>query len=101
MFYRLMSRAVFAVAHRVVCENKNRWQFHQSRQPDRWPCIVAKDEERCSVRAQLGQGKAIYNRTHRMLADAEMEILPARVISLEVSSPFIVKNGLIRRAKIG
>ena len=101
MFYRLMSRAVFAIAHRVVCENKNGRQFHQSRQPDRWPCIVAKDEEACPVRAQLGQGKAIYNRSHRMLADAEMEILPARVISLEVSCAFIVENGLIRRAKIG
>ena len=37
--------------------------------------------------AQLGQGKAIYNRSHRMLADAEMQILPARIISLEISCP--------------
>src|SRR5438552_15694014 len=101
MLYRLMSRTVFTVAHRVVCENKYGRQFHQSRQPDRWPCVVAKHEEACPVRAQLGQGKAIYNRSHPMLTDAEMEVLPARVISLEVSSPFIVENGLIRRAKIG
>src|SRR6266481_2584010 len=31
MLYRLMSRTVFAVAHRVVCENKYGRQFHQSR----------------------------------------------------------------------
>src|SRR4029453_16975345 len=35
-----------------------------------------------------------------MLADAEMEILPAQIISLEVSSPFIVENGLVRWSKI-
>src|SRR4029453_279970 len=65
-----------------------------------WPGVIAKDKEACSVRAKLGQRESVHNGTHRMLADAEMEILPAQIISLEVSSPFIVENGLVRWSKI-
>ena len=39
------------------------------------------------------------NHTHRMLADAEMEIISARNW-LEVSSAFILENGLIRQDKM-
>src|SRR5262249_29770358 len=100
MFYRLMSWTVFAIAHRVVCENKNGGKLHQSRQPDCWPCIVAKDEERCSVRTQLGQRKAIYNRTHRVLADAEVQIFPCPVIGLEVSRALVRESSLVRWSEI-
>src|SRR6516162_6451688 len=101
MLYRLMSRAVFAVAHRVMCKNENGGQFHQSRQSDRRPRVVAKNEEGCSIRAQLGHRESVYNRTHCMLTDAEMEILTAQIIGLEVSRAVIVEDGLVRWAKIG
>src|SRR5262249_51248327 len=101
MLDRLMGRTVFAVAHRVVCENKYGREFHQSREPDRWPRIVAENEERRPESSELGEREPVHRCGHRMLADAEMQIFPCPVISLEVSRALEGQSGLVRRAKIG
>ena len=46
MLDRLVGRAVLAVAHGVMRENENRWQFHQRRQANCRPGIIAEYEER-------------------------------------------------------
>src|SRR5262249_43156840 len=100
MLYRLMGRAVFAVAHRVVCEDKDSWELHHSREPDRWPRVVAEDEEGRAERAELRQGEPVDNGGHRVLADAEMQVFPRRVIGLEVFSALVRQRRLVRRSKV-
>src|SRR5438874_8761538 len=100
MLYRLMGRAVFAITHRVVCEDKDGRELHQSREPNRWPRVVAEDEEGRAESAQLRQGEPVHNGGHRMLADAEMQVFPCRVIGLEVSRALVRQRRLVRRPKI-
>ena len=45
MLDRLVSRAVFSVAHGVVREHEDGGQFHQRREPDRRPRVVAEDKK--------------------------------------------------------
>src|SRR5262252_4852942 len=96
----LMGRAVFAIAHGVVCEDKEGRELHQSREPDRWPRVVAEDEEGRAESAELRQGEPIHNGSHRMLADAEMQVFPCRVIGLEVSRTLVRQRRLVRRSQI-
>ena len=100
MLYRLMGRAVFAVAHRVVREDKDARDLHQSRKPDRRPRVVAKDEEGRPESAELGEREPVYSCSHRMLPNAEMQIFSRRVIGLEVSRALIREGSLVRRSEI-
>src|SRR5438094_693122 len=100
MLYRLMGRAVFAVAHRIVCEDKDARDLHQSRKPDRRPCVVAKDEEGRPESAELREREPVYSCSHRMLPNAEMQIFSRRVIGLEVSRALIREGSLVRRSEI-
>src|SRR5215470_17323614 len=96
----LMGRAVFAVAHGVVCEDKEGRKLHQRREPDRWPRIIAEDEEGRAESAELRQGEPVHNGGHGMLADAEMQVFPCRAIGLEVSRTLICQLRLVRGSKI-
>src|SRR5215470_3255112 len=101
MLYWLMGRAVFAVAHGVVCEDKEGRKLHQRREPDRWPRVIAEDEEGRTESAQLRQGEPVHNGGHGMLADAKMQVFPCRVIGLEVSRTLVRQRRLVRRSQIG
>src|SRR5215471_18322806 len=92
----LMGWPVFAVAHRVVGEDKDGREFHHSREPDCWPRIVAEDEEGRPESAELRQREPVHNGGHGMLADAEMQVFPCRVIGLEVSRTLVCQRCLIR-----
>src|SRR5215510_3473129 len=96
----LMGRAVFAIAHRVVREDKDGRELHQRREPHRWPRVVAEDEEGRAERAELRQGEPVHNGGHGMLTDAEMQVFPCWVIGLEVSRTLICQRRLVRRSKI-
>src|SRR5215470_6041390 len=61
---------------------------------------VAEDEESGAERAQLGQRHAVDDGGHRMLADAEVKILPAVAAGLEAARPRELQSRLVRRAKI-
>src|SRR5438876_12375058 len=100
MLYGLMGRAVFAVAHGVVCEEKEGRELHQRREPDRWTRVVAEDEEGRAERAELRQGEPVHNGGHRMLADAEMQVFPCRALGREVSRALVRQRRLVRGAKI-
>src|SRR5262249_25488146 len=95
MLYGLMGRAVFAITHRVVSEDKDSRELHHSRKPDRWPCIIAEDEEGRPESAELRQRESVDNGGHRMLADAEMQVFPCRVIGLEVSRALVRQRRLV------
>src|SRR6266436_9002531 len=51
--------------------------------------VVAEDEERRPERPQLRERHAVDRRRHRVLADAEMQILAARAPGLEVSRALV------------
>src|SRR5215831_7242604 len=100
MLYWLMGRTVFAIAHRVVCEDKEGRELHQRREPDRWPRVIAEDEEGRAERAELRQGEPVHNGGHGMLADAEMQVFSCRAMGLEISRALVRQRRLIRRPKI-
>src|SRR5262247_2823113 len=100
MLYWLMGRAVFAITHGVVREDKDGRELHHSRKPDRWPRVVAEDEEGGAERAELRQRESVHNGGHGMLADAEMQVFPCRAIGLEVSRTLVGQRRLVRGPKI-
>src|SRR5260370_9795834 len=71
---RLVRRSVLAVAHRIMGEDPDSRKLHESGKADRWPCIVAEDEERRAEGAQLRQCESIQYRRHGRLSGAELEI---------------------------
>src|SRR6267154_953615 len=100
MLYRLVSRPVFSIAHRVVREHENGGQFHQRRQPDRRPRVVAEDEERRAVWSYLRAREPIQDGSHGVLTDAEVQVLSARVAGLKMPGPLISQKRFIRWAEI-
>ena len=96
----MVGRAILAVAHGVVREDEDRGQLHQRCQPDGGPCVVAKDEEGRAKSPDLGQHKPVHGRRHRVLADAEMQVLPARAVGLEISGAIEFEGGPVRRRQI-
>src|SRR5215510_4693600 len=100
MLHWLMGRAVFAIAHRVVSEDKDGREFHQRREPDRWPRIIAEDEEGRAESAELRQREPVHNGGHGMLADAEMQVFPCRALGLEVSRTLVCQRRLVRGSQI-
>src|SRR5262245_8014956 len=100
MLHWLMGRAVFAIPHRVVREEKEGRELHQRREPDGWPRIIAEDEEGRAESAELREGEPIHNGGHGMLADAEMQVFPCRVSGLEVSRALVRQRRLVRGPKI-
>ena len=88
MLDRLVRWTVFAVAHGVMGEYEDGGQFHQRRESNGGPRIVAEDEESGAEGAQLGQCKPIDGGGHGVLADAEMQVLAAAIAGLEVARAF-------------
>src|ERR1044071_9148331 len=101
MLYRLMGRAVFTVAHRIVRKDENRRKLHQSREPDRRPRVVTEDKERGAERAKLGQGESVHSGCHRVLADTEVQVFTGTIFGLEISRAGVRQSRLVRRSEIG
>ena len=83
-----MRRPILADADRIVGEDPDHRQFHDRRQADRRPHIVAEDQEAGAIGAQHGQGQAIADGTHGVLANAEMQVAAAKVTRLEIARAF-------------
>ena len=72
---RLVRRAVFAEADRVVRKDKDRLDMRQGRKPDRRPHVIRKRLKRSAKRYHAAvQGHAVHRRAHRVFADAVMDI---------------------------
>src|SRR5882724_8222311 len=77
MLNGLVSWAVLAVSHGVVCKNENTGQLHQGGKSDRRADIIAEYEEGRTKWPQLRKRHAIYDGTHRMFPDTEMQVSAA------------------------
>ena len=82
---RLMRRAVLADANRVVREDVDRRHFHERAEPDRRLHVVAEDEERRSVWANLRERQAIDDGPHGVLANAEVHVAAGDVARAQVA----------------
>src|SRR6266478_4691918 len=100
MLDRLMSRAIFTVAHRIMREYENGRQFHQGRKPNGRSRIINEDEESGPEAAQLGERHPVYDGTHRMLANPVMEISATIIVGLEMSCSFESQSSLVRRPEV-
>src|SRR5205809_7412917 len=84
-----------------MSENEECGQFHQRREPNCGPHVVAKDKEGRTEGPKLGERETVHSRSHSVLPDAVVQVLPLRGISLEISCTIIGEQGLIRRTQIG
>src|SRR5215469_12930580 len=100
MLNRLMSWTVFAIAHSIVGEDVEHWQFHQRGQANCRPEIVAEDEERVTVRTELRKRQPVHNGAHRVFTNAIVEVFALRSACLEILCTLISKSGLVGRTKI-
>ena len=96
MLDRLVGGTVFSVTHGVVRKHENSGQLHQRRETDRRSRVVAEDEERCAKGPEFGQRETVHYRGHRVLANTEMQVLPTRAFSLEISRTCESQGGLVR-----
>ena len=101
LLHGLVGRTVLAVAHGVVCEDEERGQLHQRREPDRRPRVVAEDEEGGPERPDLRQREPVDDRRHGVLADPEVKVSAAGTLRLEVAGVGKLQRGLVRRAEVG
>src|SRR5215831_8965880 len=100
MLDRLVSRAVFTITHCVVGKNENRRQLHQGRQPYGRARIIAENKKARTVRPKFRQRKSIHDRRHCMLANTEMEVSPAGIVSLEISRTGERQDRLVRLSDV-
>ena len=74
VFDRLVGRSVFAQPDRVVRPHVDGVDVHQRREPHRRPHVVGELQERSAVRPRRAvQHDAGQDRTHRVLADTEVQ----------------------------
>jgi hypothetical protein len=85
LLHRLMGRAVFTDANRVVREDVDDRDLHQRTQANGGARIITEDQEPGSVRAQLRERQAVQHRAHRMLPHAEVQVAPGGLCRAEVA----------------
>src|SRR5690349_14783626 len=80
---------------------EERGQFHERRQPNRRPRVVAEYEKRRAKWPQLGQRESVDDCSHRVLANAKVQILSLWAISLEIPCPCVSEGGFIGGTEVG
>src|SRR5262249_28537237 len=65
-----------------------------------WLHVIGEDQEPRAKAANFGQRDAVQDRTHRMLADTEMQIATARTLRLEIAGTLECKVRFRRWRKI-
>src|SRR3989441_12468241 len=63
---------------RVVGEDVDDRDLHDGGEPDGSPPVITEDQEPRAIGPHLGEGQAVQDRAHRVLADPEVEV-PAPV----------------------
>ena len=80
MLHRLMRRAIFAKADRIMCQHMNNALAHQCRKPHRGAEVIAKDQEGAAIGDDAAmQRHAIHGRRHAMFAHAPMHEATAEI----------------------
>ncbi len=98
---RLVRRPVLPDPDGVMGEHVDDRQLHQRGQPQGTAGKVGEDQKGRPQRPQPGQGQPVGHRGRRVLADAKVQVAPARAGGLEVPSAVDGQPGLRRRGKIG
>src|SRR5215469_4025901 len=75
----LVGRTILAVAHSVMREHEKARQFHERCQANCRTRVIAEYEERRAKRPQLGQSESVDDCGHGVLANAEVQVLSARI----------------------
>src|SRR3984957_14206223 len=103
--YELLNRVVrgtiLTIAHGVMRENKITGQFHEGGQTNRRTRVIAEYEEPRAKRSQLGKREPVDDCRHRVHANVEVEDFSVRIAGLEISCPWIGKEGFVGRAEVG
>src|SRR5580704_7293746 len=85
LLHRLMGRTIFSNANRVVSKNVNHRNFHDRCETQRTSSIVAKDQKTGAKSSELSQCQSVQDRSHRMLANTEMNISPSKGIATNIT----------------
>ena len=86
MFNRLVGRAVFTQANRVVCENVNDALLHQRSHANSVARVIAESQERAAVwNKSAMQGDAVHDRSHPKFAHTVVDVSAGGVIGCAVA----------------
>jgi hypothetical protein len=88
MLYRLMGWPIFPHSDRIVSEDVDHRNFHQSAQAHRRAFVIAKDQEPRSKRSNFRERQSVEDGPHRMLADPEVQIPSGGILATEISGAF-------------
>src|SRR5262245_59319967 len=95
----LVSWPVFAEAYGIVREHEQHLYMRQRGEADGGAHVIGKCLERSAERDDAAvKGHAVHGRTHRVLADAEMDIAVRGAVSLKIGRRFYVS--VIRRRQV-
>ena len=87
MLDRLMRRAVFAEADRIMRHHIDGAHAHQRRKPDRRPAVIGEDQEGAAIGNDAAmQRHAVHRRRHAVLADAVMDIAAGKIARRDLGS---------------
>ena len=97
---RLVGRAVFAQADRVVSHDEDNPKTHQGREADRRATIVGEDQEGAAIGNDAAvQGHAVHGRGHAVLAHPVMNVAAGIVPGLD--DLVAGRLGVVRAGQIG
>ena len=100
VFDRLVGRAVFADADRVVGHDKDRRDLHQGREAHGRAGIVGEAEEGAAIGADATvQRHAVHRRRHAVFADAPIDVASGAVVHVEDAE--IVGFGVVGAGQVG
>src|SRR5260370_42194184 len=80
-----MGGDIFSNANRVVSKDINHRNFHDRCETQRTSSIVAKDQKTGAKSSELSQCQSVQDRSHRMLANSEMNISPSKGIATNIT----------------
>src|SRR6202521_3625554 len=95
-----MGGAIFSNANRVVSKDINHRNFHDRCETQRTSSIVAKDQKTGAKSSELSQCQSVQDRSHRMLANSEMNISPSEGIATNLTGIRKSESRLGRGRKI-
>ena len=79
MFDGLVSGPIFTQADRIVCPHIGHGQSHESCESNSRAHVVTEDQERAAKYfATTVKGDSVHDRAHRVLANTERDVGPAR-----------------------
>ena len=101
MLDRLVGRAIFADADRIVRQDVEHRLMHDAGQPHAAPHVVGKDEEGRRVRSQARQRQAVDDSGHGVFANAEVQVASRVAAGQKLARTVEGQRRLIAGGQIG